>query len=248
MSELAKALAKAQASFPAIERSKTVTVRTKTGQTYTFAYAPLDAITHAVAGPLAANDLAYSQLLSNIDGAAALRTVLMHSSGETIEDVCPLPINGGVSAQEFGSLVTYMRRYALVALLGIATEEDDDGNAASGNTAEVRARQGSGNGSSAVPPETDAAKFSEARPDMTEQEYLALVEIAQLPDALPSQQVVHFGKNKGALLGELTPRQLGWYANDWEFQPDPSPYDFRLKAAAQALHAGADTPDFTIPF
>jgi hypothetical protein len=107
---------------------------------------------------------------------------------------------------------------------------------------EVRARRGSGNGSPAKP------EFSEARPDMTEEEYLALVEIAQLPDALASQQVVHFGRNKGALLGELTARQLGWYANDWELQSDPSPYDFRLKAAAQALHAGVDTPDFAIPF
>lgn len=36
----------------------------------------------------------------------------------------------GRSPQEVGSLTTYYKRYALAAVLGIATEEDDDGNAA----------------------------------------------------------------------------------------------------------------------
>ena len=40
------------------------------------------------------------------------------------------------TAQALGSAVTYAKRYALTALLGIAADEDDDGNAASGNTIE----------------------------------------------------------------------------------------------------------------
>jgi hypothetical protein len=228
MSELAKALAKAQSEFPTIERSKDVVVKTKTGGSYTFAYAPLDAIAHAVAAPLRANDLTYSQLLSNIEGKAALRTVLMHSSGETLEDVCPLPMNGSVSAQEFGSLVTYMRRYALVALLGIATEEDDDGNHASGNTATSSGAGGTSGGS--VPAPDDS-------------EYLAATARAQDAGAKPSDQVLHWSRNKGKRLDELTPKQLEWYANEWKLQDDPSPYDVRLKFAAQALLRGDDTPE-----
>lgn len=133
MSELAKALVAAQSEFPAIERSRTVRVKTKTGGSYTFSYAPLDAILNTVRPALTKNGLAVTQLLGNIEGNPALRTVLLHEGGESLEEWCPLPSSSGMSAQEFGSLVTYFRRYALVALLGIAAEEDDDGNAASGN-------------------------------------------------------------------------------------------------------------------
>ena len=75
-------------------------------------------------------------------------------------------------------------------------------------------------------------------------------------DAKPSEYVVHFGKNRGVLLGSLTDAQLRWYANDWQVQDTPSDYDLRLKAAAVALHAGDDEPigdplsdhDKAIPF
>lgn len=133
MSELAKALVQAQSEFPAIGRSKDVKVQTKTGGSYTFSYAPLDEILSTVRPVLTKNGLAVSQLLANVNGQPALKTVLLHEGGEVLQDTCPLPTNGSLSAQEFGSLVTYFRRYALVTVLGIATEEDDDGNRASGN-------------------------------------------------------------------------------------------------------------------
>jgi hypothetical protein len=233
MSELAKALAKAQSEFPAIERSKDVRVQTKTGGSYTFAYAPLDAILNTVRPVLSANGLAVSQLLANVNGTPALKTMLMHEGGEVIQDSCPLPTNGSTSAQEFGSLVTYMRRYALVAVLGIATEEDDDGNHASGNTATSSGAGGTSGGS--VPAPDDS-------------EYLAATARAQDAGAKPSDQVLHWSRNKGKRLDELTPKQLEWYANEWKLQDDPSPYDVRLKFAAKALHAGDDSPDFDIPF
>lgn len=134
MSELAKALVQAQSEFPTIGRSKDVKVQTKTGGSYTFSYAPLDEIISAVRPVLTKHGLAVSQLLANVSGQPALKTVLMHEGGEILQESCPLPMNGSLSAQEFGSLVTYFRRYALVTVLGIATEEDDDGNTASGNT------------------------------------------------------------------------------------------------------------------
>lgn len=135
MSELAKALVKAQSEFPPIGRSRDVKVQTKTGGSYTFSYAPLDEILNVVRPVLAKNGLAVSQLLGNVSGQPALKTILLHEGGEVLQDSCPLPANGSLSAQEFGSLVTYFRRYGLVTVLGIATEEDDDGNHASGNTA-----------------------------------------------------------------------------------------------------------------
>lgn len=136
---LAQALLAFQAEPPRIERSKTVKVKTKTGGEYTFAYAPLEAILVAIQPGLTKNGLAVSQLLSSIEGGRpSLRTVLLHASGETLEAEFPLPIGGHESAQEIGSLISYMRRYGVVSLLGLATEEDDDGNHASGNTAKVQ--------------------------------------------------------------------------------------------------------------
>jgi hypothetical protein len=128
---LAAALAKAQAAFPTIERTREVRVVTRTGGNYTFRYAPLDTILAAVRGPLSSNGLAVTQLL---DGPE-LVTVLLHESGATLTARSLLPHNDGDTIQQLGSAITYLRRYALQAMLGIASEEDDDGNAAVGNKA-----------------------------------------------------------------------------------------------------------------
>lgn len=129
---LGAALAAAQAEFPPVERSKTVKVTTKTGGSYTFSYAPLDAIINTVKPVLKKHGLAFSQLFTEKDGRPALETVLLHKDGESLRGVFPLPqVPGG--PQELGSYTTYLRRYALQAILGIASEEDDDGNHAAGN-------------------------------------------------------------------------------------------------------------------
>jgi len=101
---------------------------------------------------------------------------------------------------------------------------------------EVRARE-SGAGTS------DGSETAKPAPD-----YLAATERAQVAGALPSEQIVHFGKNKGTPLSALTPAQLRWYATEWKVQDEPSQYDHRLKQAAIALHAGNDSPDFDLPF
>jgi ERF superfamily len=116
---LAGALAKAQAAFPPIVRDKEVASRS-----YSYKYAPLDAILAAVREPLAANGLAIAQLLDGPD----LVTILLHESGATLQARSSLPPWDGV--QQYGSMVTYIRRYALTAILGIAAEDDDDGEAA----------------------------------------------------------------------------------------------------------------------
>lgn len=67
---------------------------------------------------------------------------------------------------------------------------------------------------------------------------------ARTPDGPvnPSEVVIHFGKNKGTKLGELTPRQLAWYANEWKVQEHASEYDHLLKLSASALNAGHNDP------
>jgi hypothetical protein len=60
---------------------------------------------------------------------SAVVTRLSHKSGEWIEADYPLQKN--TDPQKQGSALTYARRYGLFALLGLAADEDDDGNAAS---------------------------------------------------------------------------------------------------------------------
>jgi hypothetical protein len=61
---------------------------------------------------------------------AMLVTTIMHSSGQWMRSVCPI-ITAKQDAQGMGAGITYMRRYAMCAMLGI-TQDDDDGNSASG--------------------------------------------------------------------------------------------------------------------
>lgn len=132
---LAAALAKAQAEFPAITRDRTVTVTTKAGQKYTFAYAPLDVILSAVRPALSKHALAITQLL---DGGE-LVTMLLHDSGASLSGRMTVPLGPGDSVQQLGSAITYLRRYAIQAILGVASEEDDDGTAHTGNQATFNA-------------------------------------------------------------------------------------------------------------
>lgn len=129
--ELFAALAVAQGAFPPITRDRTVRVKTKDGGSYTFAYAPLDSVMEKVRPVLAANGLAITQTFRGYE----LVTSLIHASGGSLDSVLPMERQGG-SWQEFGSAITYARRYAIVAILGLASEEDDDANRSSGNTAE----------------------------------------------------------------------------------------------------------------
>ena len=60
-----------------------------------------------------------------------ITTRIIHDSGEWIETDFDMPLTKW-SPHEAGSATTYGRRFALMAMLGLAPVEDDDGNAASG--------------------------------------------------------------------------------------------------------------------
>ena len=57
-------------------------------------------------------------------GSISLRTTLMHSSGQWIASQLTMKAEN-VSPQKIGSVITYARRYALAALLGVGQEDDD---------------------------------------------------------------------------------------------------------------------------
>ena len=99
-------------------------------------YADLTSVMLACKDALAANNLAVLQL-SRIheSGTPVLVTRIIHSSGEHVEGEFPLVCKDPNDPQKLGSAVTYARRYALAAALGI-TADDDDGQAASSHAAQ----------------------------------------------------------------------------------------------------------------
>jgi hypothetical protein len=139
LGHIAAALAKAQGEMNNPKKDRSVKVATKTGGSYTFDYATLGSVTDAIRKPLSDNGLSYAHTLIERGNRYRLVTRLMHASGEYIESEMPLFV-ADQSNQSFGSALSYMKRYALCALLGVAADEDDDGNTADGNTAEKRDR------------------------------------------------------------------------------------------------------------
>ena len=127
--EIATALAAAQGEFPAIPRSREVLVRPKDASKspYKFWYATLDGILTAVRPVLSKHGLALTQMVVE----KRLRTILMHSSGQYIGH--DMPLTYYEAPQQYGSELTYKRRYGVATLLCIAADDDDDGNAAEGN-------------------------------------------------------------------------------------------------------------------
>ena len=123
LKELAKALSKAQAEF-------TVAVKDSTNPHYRSKYADFTSVKEASQPALNANGLSVIQTPSGGPDNPALTTMLLHTSGEWIKDTYSLPVVKK-DPQAFGSGITYARRYAWAAILGLATEEDDDGNKAS---------------------------------------------------------------------------------------------------------------------
>lgn len=131
------ALAAAQGEFEPIKRDKSVTVTMKSGGKYSFSYAPLESILHAVTPALSRHGLALTQATTALEsGKEMVETTLRHSSGETIKNLIPIFVRDD-GPQAYGSALTYARRYGVTLLLCVSADDDDDGNAAEGNNAEV---------------------------------------------------------------------------------------------------------------
>jgi hypothetical protein len=64
------------------------------------------------------------------EGNLALVTTLGHSSGQFVRSVLPMRSSASMKPQEFAASATYMRRVALSAILGMAAEDEDDGETA----------------------------------------------------------------------------------------------------------------------
>lgn len=87
-------------------------------------YVDLSGVLKAAQPILSKHGLCVAQIISGGD----LITLLSHKSGQWLKSVCP--IGNYKNQQERGSAITYTKRYAICAMLGIAADTDDDGNSA----------------------------------------------------------------------------------------------------------------------
>lgn len=120
--ELATALNKAQSEMSGAKKGAN-------NPFFKSKYADLEEVINCAKEPLFNNGLSISQFPITRDDKAGVVTILMHTSGEFLEDELLLKCSKQ-DPQGMGSAITYARRYAYQSILGIPSE-DDDGNVGS---------------------------------------------------------------------------------------------------------------------
>lgn len=195
---IASALAKSWAEIESPKHNATVQVSTRKGSKYTFEYTDLNGILAAVRPIFIKHKLTIMQnsysTVENGVTLACVETTFLHESGEYAKSY-PLKFPAAESMQDFGGQITYMKRYSLAAMLGIATEKDDDANGASGNN-----YQHNDNSSRQQQPQNNGASQG---------------------NVSPVNLTVPFGHHKGKTLGQIfneEPKYLLWLAENAQRQ------------------------------
>ena len=118
---LLESMVKAQKEFVTLPKDKSG---------YGYKYTDLDTVITTVRPILAKNNLGFMQSLTMTeDNRPGITTRLFNTVGEWIEDTIALPdiaMAKTNAAQNMGAAITYMKRYALSAILGISSDEDTD--------------------------------------------------------------------------------------------------------------------------
>jgi hypothetical protein len=123
--QIAKAMAAARKKFKPVKKDSV-------NPHYKSKYADISALIDATYEALSDNDLVVIQSPSSNEHGATVTTMIAHGSGEWFENDLTLPAGTAqrFDSQTAGSAITYGRRYSYQAMLNIAGEDDDDGNAA----------------------------------------------------------------------------------------------------------------------
>ena len=185
---LAASLCKAQAELENV-------IKDAKNPHYKSDYATLAAIRDAVYPVFAKHGLSVVQLLGFDGGVVTLETQLMHNSGEWLRGTAATPAPKQ-DPQGIGSACSYLRRYSLAALAGLA-QADDDGEGAKGNGKPA--------------PQKRAPDQSDTAPRPVEKK------------AEPWMTKMPIGRKKGTLLGDLSEKDLESAAN-WIVENNPEKF------------------------
>lgn len=177
INELATALSKAQGEMSAAKKDTT-------NPFFKSKYADLSSVWEAARGPLSKNGLSVVQTTNPTDGKSVeLVTALLHSSGQWITGTMVM-IPTKQDPQGLGSCITYMRRYALSAILGIS-QDDDDANATLTRTAPTP-QMHSGLQNFASKPHTQSFDKNRVMAEITEQAIKQIDKNIPIPKHTPS--------------------------------------------------------------
>lgn len=126
---MSESKAKVSKAFLDAQKNFAPALKTSTNPHFKSKYADLAACVEAVVDALNDAGIALMQKTHQSDNGVIVETILLHESGEFLDSgKIHVPADKG-TAQGYGSALTYARRYSLMAVCGIAPE-DDDGNAA----------------------------------------------------------------------------------------------------------------------
>lgn len=146
---LAEALVAALADLNIVEAKRTAKIESPKGS-YSYNYADIGDVVKLTRPKLAEHGIVALTPIHEHGNDLACTVVLLHTSGDKME-LGPFTFPHGATAQATGSAVTYHRRFALVAALGMAAGDDDDG--ASAAPRQTQSRQ--------APPPFNLARFKE---------------------------------------------------------------------------------------
>lgn len=132
MTEITKALLEVQLQAPSLQRDK---INPHFGSRYL----SLESLMEAVLPVLNDHGVVLVQSPTTDDGPVLVTRLIHAESGEEIATTTPLLMEKQ-TAQSFGSAMTYARRYALMAMLGLSADADDDGAEASKPKAKPKAQ------------------------------------------------------------------------------------------------------------
>jgi len=120
INELAVALSKAQAVLGAVHKGE---------KGYGYNYASLASTIETAREPRSNHGLSVTQLLGEVrDNKVTITTMILHESGQHIgstSEINIIDMKGCNEAQNFGASSSYLRRYALQAILNMASEDND---------------------------------------------------------------------------------------------------------------------------
>lgn len=234
------AMANAKASFGSIAKDRHVRVDSPNGRSYEFDYATLDAV-------LSATDAALSRAglcVLDVPTDSELVTMLTHCDGGFLQSVQSLPATKEqwdrdtkerrqvpLTIQDIGSAITYRRRYARQCILGVAAEEDDDGNAAVGGHVENRQLPPT--------PRKEPSPAQIAAPPAGEQKTFSTQDIAAL-----HQEIQSLLRALGIREPRAMQAELGALAGGQEYARNPKLL-LEMRAALKLKTAPAPKPEGT---
>lgn len=213
-------------------------------------YVTMASVWEVVRPVLAGNGLAIVQFPCSEAGSVGVETIITHESGEWMASEYYLPAVKN-DPQAFGSAITYARRYALMAAIGVAPEDDDAASAmpaAKGRAAaEPKPKAPLAAGYTAADPETGEirtpvsqrvwAAFWLKTKDLqfTDEQVHAVAGVPSIKEYTRPELDELMAKLKAKRSFDGSPQPI----DPWKALPEPSPADLSPNAAAHRETAGA---------